>query len=83
MKIDDDFCHHVISFNFLILQENEFQWVLKQEVPQVLKSLQQALSVSHEKNLSNHLLIFTFCLLSFDEINLMTDISFHISFVVT
>jgi len=26
--------------------ENEFQWVLKQEVPQVLKSLQQALSVS-------------------------------------
>ena len=83
MKIDDDFCHHVISFNFFILQENEFQWVLKQEVPQVLKSLQQALSVSHEKNLSNHLLIFTFCLLSFDEINLMTDISFHISFVVT
>jgi len=29
--------------------ENEFQWVLKQEVPQVLKSLQQALSTCMSK----------------------------------
>ena len=60
MKIDDDFCHHVISFNFLILQENEFQWVLKQEVPQVLKSLQQALSVSHDKKLVKSFVDFHF-----------------------
>ena len=31
---------------FWFLQENEFQWVLKQEVPQVLKSSETALAVS-------------------------------------
>ena len=45
---------------FWFLQENEFQWVLKQEVPQVLKSLETALAVS--VNFDENLDFWQFCL---------------------